>query len=191
MDLRLLHCISGSPSPDVFSSVEERRSCATTVEEKDQAQTDFATAVTEVPVPPFTLAKSSAKRTQTEIPIGATNVVSRDTVSPSGNDDRDQKFARLERMFKESQEQLQRSQEKTAAMIQSFMGGFGHMVQAFAASTSTAPAASPTVQLPVVKSEPAVKRERVKEEEDTENEGLSDGLGRRPVKRIKTIIELD
>ncbi|KAL8919678.1 MAG: hypothetical protein Q9172_004867 [Xanthocarpia lactea] len=185
MDLRLLHCISGSPSPDDFSPAEERRSCATTVEDKDQAQTGLATAVTEVPVPPFALAQTSAKRTQTEIPIEAPNVVSRDTVSSSGNDDRDQKFVRLERMFKESQEQLQRSQERTAAMIQSFMGGFGHMVQAFAASTSTAPAASPTLQLP------AVKRESVKEEEDTENGKVSGGLGRRPVKRIKTIIELD
>ncbi|KAL8904373.1 MAG: hypothetical protein Q9171_007076 [Xanthocarpia ochracea] len=162
---------------------------------------DSATVVTEVPVQRLAWTKGNAKGTQTEsieTPMDSTIMASRNPVSSSGNDDMDRKFARLEQQLsksqqqlKESQEQLKQSQERTATMIQNCMGGFSSMMQAFAASTSSAPAASPTVQLPVVKSEPAFKREYVKEEEDTENGGLSGGLGRRPVKRIKTIIELD
>ncbi|KAL8682857.1 MAG: hypothetical protein Q9186_001103 [Xanthomendoza sp. 1 TL-2023] len=101
------------------------------------------------------------------------------------------KFERLEKQLKESQEQLRasrESQDKTNALMQSVMGGFSTIFQAVAGQTTTAPAAFPAPQLPVV------KRERVKEEEDTRTGNSTGGRARsgsRPTKRTKTVIELD
>ncbi|KAL8680234.1 MAG: hypothetical protein Q9224_006958 [Gallowayella concinna] len=101
------------------------------------------------------------------------------------------KFERLEKQLKESQEQLRasrESQDKTNALMQSVMGGFSTIFHAVAGQTAIAPAAFSAPQLPVV------KRERVKEEVDirTGNTmGDRESSGRRPVKRTKTVIELD
>ncbi|KAL8782554.1 MAG: hypothetical protein Q9213_005279 [Squamulea squamosa] len=157
----------------VLHQSEERQASATTVEYTHQLQ--VPPAVGAIKTEPMKLS-TNASGTTPQIPF-----------SSSGNDEMVRKIAQLEQQLKEAQQ----SQERTAAMMQGFMGGFGTMMQAFAASTPPAQAAASKLLLPAAKSELVIKRERVKEEEIADNGGCLDGSRKRPVKRNKRIIELD
>ncbi|KAL8977350.1 MAG: hypothetical protein Q9177_006657 [Variospora cf. flavescens] len=91
-------------------------------------------------------------------------------------------------LAKENQELKQRLKDieaKQADMMQAFMGGFSNAMQsAFttAISSFVGPTTPPTTP---------VKRERVKAEGGAGNPGQTANSGGRPVKRSKTVIELD
>lgn len=83
-------------------------------------------------------------------------------------------------------QQLQDSRAETAALIKTVMSRLGDAIQfAFATPTSSAPVA------PASSQHPTVKRERIKEEESIKTLIQTPRPGSRPVKRTKTVIELD
>ncbi|KAL8771260.1 MAG: hypothetical protein Q9209_003165 [Squamulea sp. 1 TL-2023] len=161
------------PSPEASSPSEERQPSATAVEDTHQLQ--IPSAVGAIKTEPM------------EPSVNANDTAPPNPVSSSSNDEIVRKIAQLEQHLKEAQQ----SQERTAAMMQGFMGGFGSMMQAFAASTPPSQAAASKLQLPATKSELAIKRGRVKEEEITDNGECSGGSKQRSTKRSKTVIELD
>lgn len=91
-------------------------------------------------------------------------------------------------LAKENQELKQRLKDieaKQADMMQAFMGGFSNAMQS-AFATAISSFVGPTTP-PIT----PVKRERLKEEGGAGNPGQTANSGGRPVKRNKTVIELD
>ncbi|KAL8708718.1 MAG: hypothetical protein Q9220_006443 [cf. Caloplaca sp. 1 TL-2023] len=96
------------------------------------------------------------------------------------------KVEQLEGQLKESKEELRMLQDRTTAMMQSFMGGFSTFMQAASPTASTTTATSA-----LQSGHPGVKRELIKDEADEEAQPRSGLLGRGANKRAKTVIELD
>ncbi|KAL8947632.1 MAG: hypothetical protein Q9222_006104 [Ikaeria aurantiellina] len=96
------------------------------------------------------------------------------------------RIERLEQQLKESQEQLRLSHDRTAAMMQSFMGGFSTFMQTASPTSPTTAAAS--IWQPRLA---GVKREHIKDEDNDETSVRSKNGGSRATKRTKTVIELD
>ncbi|KAL8734565.1 MAG: hypothetical protein Q9166_001465 [cf. Caloplaca sp. 2 TL-2023] len=118
----------------------------------------------------------------------ASSIAARTSTKTTNDDEMAKKLNRLEKQLKKSQDMLKASQDRTTVMMQSLMGGFGNMMQAFAAPTTPAPAAASASQLP------NLKRERVEEEDIESAGGIKEGRassGNRPIKRAKTVIEID
>ncbi|KAI4124918.1 MAG: hypothetical protein LQ341_007019 [Variospora aurantia] len=163
MHLQLLGCISGSPSPTGPDVTNEEVSVM-------PAGSDQTPVVNHsVPV--------AAKAEFSDMTDGNGSRVSDTNSADTANG-----------LAKENQELKQRLKDieaKQADMMQAFMGGFSNAMQsAFTTAISSfiGPTTPPTTP---------VKRERVKEEGDAGNPGQTANSGGRPVKRSKTVIELD
>ena len=95
-------------------------------------------------------------------------------------------YENMAERFRNLEQQLKDSQERQTTMMQRFMAGFNNMMQ----STFATPITPPST--PSQPSQPTrVKRERVEEEKDIKTPTRAPRSAGRPVKRAKTIIDLD
>ncbi|KAL9019948.1 MAG: hypothetical protein Q9185_002802 [Variospora sp. 1 TL-2023] len=161
--LQLLGCISGSPSPTGPDVTNEEVS----VMPAGSGQTP----VDNLSAPVAAKAEFSDMTDSNGSRVSDTN--SADTANGLANENQELK------------QRLKDIEAKQADMMQAFMGGFSNAMQsAFTTAISSFVAPTTPPMTPV-------KRERVKEEGGAGNPGRTVNSGGRPVKRSKTVIELD